>query len=179
MYEIEHRGVLTEQQYHSLYEVLTTHAENLGVDDKEVSYYIFPEKLLKVVNNLSRGTAVLSLKLTALGQGSAFKELEVPFDPKQFTSLNAICAEITAPQQIITGTQKRTNFMYSGIEIALKWSEDWGFHIELEKLIEDIKDKEAADLAIQDVANHFSITFMSEEEVSAFAHAVREKNKLL
>ena len=95
MYEIEHRAVLTEPQYDSLKKALAAQAEGLGTDDKEVSYFIFPDKLLKVVNNLSKGTAVLSLKLTALGQGSAFKELEVPFAPEQYATLNAICKEIT------------------------------------------------------------------------------------
>lgn len=177
MYEIEHRAILSKQQYENLKVLLSTQAKSLGSDDKDVSYYIFPEKLLKVVRNISKGTGVLSLKLNALGQGSAFKEFEVVFPIEQFDVMNTICGEVSTPQQIIVGTQKRSNFEYQGVEIALKWSEDWGYHVELEKLISNLADKDAADAAIVKVAKHFSITLMSEEEVAAFARSVKEKNK--
>ncbi len=177
MYEIEHRAVLLEKQHIELEAKLRLQAKNLGSDDKDVSYYIFPEKLLKVVRNVSKGTGTLSLKLSALGQGSAFRELEIPFPAEHFETMNAVCKEISTPQQVITGTQKRTNFEYQGVEIALKWSEDWGYHVELEKVVDSLSDKEMADTAIFEVAAHFSITLMSEEEVAEFARTVREKNK--
>ncbi len=63
MYEIEHRVVLTEEAYKILTAKLEKGAVLLGSDDKEVSYYIFPDKLLKVVRNVSKGTAKLSLSL--------------------------------------------------------------------------------------------------------------------
>lgn len=175
MYEIEHRAVISEEKYEDLKVALDDQAKSLGEDDKEVAYYIFPNRLLKVVRNISKGTGVLSLKLTALGQGSAFKELEIPFPVEDFDTMNSICKEISVPEQVIVGTQKRSNYEYHGVEIALKWSEDWGYHVEFERLISDLAGKDAADAEILEVAKHFSITVMSEEEVASFARAVRER----
>lgn len=177
MYEIEHRAVLTEETYRALAAKLEREAIRLGADDKEVLYYIFTDKLLKVVHNVSRGTGKISLKLQALGNGSSFQELEVPFPAESFEAMKNICDNISAPEQVIRGTQKRTNYSYKEVEIALKWSEDWGYHVEFEKMISDLKEKEATDAHIAEVAEHFSVSLMTEDEVAAFSAKVRASKK--
>lgn len=177
MYEIEHRAVLTEAAFKELSEKLALKATLLGADDKEVSYYIFPDKLLKVVRNISKGNAKLSLKLNPLGAGSSFQEFEVPFPEDSFETMKNICAGISAPDQVISGTQKRTNYEYQGVEIALKWSEDWGYHAEFEIMISEQSEKEAADDRIREVARILSVPLMTEKEVAAFSAEVRAKKK--
>ncbi len=177
MYEIEHRAVLTEEAHKELAERLAHEAAVLGTDDKEVSYYIFPDKLLKVVRNISKGTAKLSLKLNVLGAGSSFQEFEVPFPEESFETMRDICANISTPDQVIRGTQKRTNYEYKGVEIALKWSEDWGYHAEFEIMISDPLEKEAADARIREIAEALSVPLMTEEEVAAFSAQVRSRKK--
>jgi len=177
MFEIEHRAVLTEAEHSALEAALTSRAQLLGTDDKKVGYYIFPDKLLKVVHNISRGDAKLSLKLTALGEGSAFKELEVPFAEGSIETMKEICDLITCPQQVIWGTQKRTNYELEGVEIALKWSEDWGHHVEFEIVVPDLAEKDAADERIKDVAQSLAVTLMTEEEVAAFSAKARAARK--
>ncbi|MFA6414667.1 MAG: CYTH domain-containing protein [Candidatus Paceibacterota bacterium] len=177
MYEIEHRAVLTEEAYKQLAEKLAREATLLGADDKEVSYYIFPDKLLKVVRNISKGTGKLSLKLNALGAGSSFQEFEVSFPEDSFETMRNICKNISTPDQVISGTQKRTNYEYKGVEIALKWSEDWGYHVEFEVMISDLSGKQDADTHIREVAQNLSVPLMTEEEVAAFSAEVRAKKK--
>lgn len=177
MYEIEHRAVLTEEAYKMLEKKLTIEATLLGSDDKEVSYYIFPDKLLKVVRNISKGTAKISLKLNTLGTGSSFQEFEVSFPEDSFETMRSICNSICSPDQVITGTQRRTNYECDGVEIALKWSEDWGYHAEFEIMIPDLSGKEAADARIREVAENLSVPLMTEEEVATFSAEVRARNK--
>jgi len=177
MYEIEHRAILTEEEYHALTEKLTHEAILLGIDNKDVSYYIFPDKLLKVVRNISKNTAKLSLKLNTLGESSSFQEFEVPFPEDSFETMKSICNSISSHDQVISGTQRRTNYEYQGIEIALKWSEDWGYHVELEIMISDLSEKESADSRIIKVARSLSIPLMTDEEISNFLAEVRAKNK--
>ncbi|MBU6214796.1 CYTH domain-containing protein [Patescibacteria group bacterium] len=179
MYEIEHRAVLSEEAYRELAERLAREAVLLGSDDKEVSYYIFPDKLLKVVRNVSKGTAKLSLKLTALGAGSSFREFEVLFPEESFETMKNICENISTPDQVINGTQKRTNYEYLGVEIALKWSEDWGYHVEFEIMVSDLSEKESADARIREAAAALAVPLMTEEEVAAFSAKVRAQNKSL
>ena len=88
-----------------------------------------------------------------------------------------ICDSISAADQVISGTQKRTNYEYRGVEIALKWSEDWGYHAELEIMIPDLSEKEVADARITEVAKNLSISLMTEEEISTFLAEVRLKKK--
>jgi adenylate cyclase class IV len=177
MYEIEQRAVLNKDSYEVLRKALEARATNLGSDDKKVSYYIFSDKLLKIVHNVSKQSAKISLKLNTLGNGSLFEELEVSFDEDSLEKMKRICSAVSNPLQIIDGTQKRTNFAYEGVEIALKWSEDWGYHVEFEILIQDLTKKEAADLQIEKIAKEFSITLMTEKEVADFSANVRAKNK--
>lgn len=175
MYEIEHRALLTEETYGALAQRLAKETRGLGNDDKEVSYYIFPDKLLKVVRNISKGTAKLSLKLNVLGAGSSFQEFEVSFPEESFETMKSICSNISAPEQVISGTQKRSNYAYEGVEIALKWSEDWGYHVEFEIMVSDLSEKEGADARIREVAKRFSVPLMTEEEVAAFSAEVRSR----
>jgi adenylate cyclase class IV len=177
MYEIEHRALLNEDSYRVLEQTLNKTARLLGKDDKEVSYYIFPDKLLKVVHNISAGNAKLSLKMNVLGSGSSFQELEVPFPEASFETMKTICNTISVPKQVIHGTQKRTNYLFQGVEIALKWSEDWGYHAELEIMISDPSEKETADASIRKVAAALSVPLMTDEEVAAFSARVQAKRK--
>lgn len=178
MYEIEHRALLTEEGYKALAEKLDREAKLLGADDKEVSYFIFPDKLLKVVRNISKNTGKLSLKLNTLGTGSSFQEFEVPFPEESFETVKNICNNISTPEQVINGTQKRTNYEYQGVEIALKWSEDWGYHAEFEIMVSDPAEKGAADARIVAVAKELSVPLMTDEEVAAFLAKVRSSKKL-
>lgn len=177
MYEIEHRAVLTEEAYNELAERLVKEATLIGSDDKEVSYYIFSDKLLKVVRNISKKSAKISLKLNVLGAGSSFKEFEVPFPEESFEMMKSICEHISTPDQVISGTQKRTNYEYQGVEIALKWSEDWGYHVEFEIMISDLSEKKTADARIREAARALSVSLMTEAEVKAFQAEVESKKK--
>lgn len=177
MYEIEHRALLTEEKFKKLSDLLSSKAILLGKDDKQVSYYIFSDKLLKVVRNISQGTAKISLKFNTLGTGSMFQEVEVTFPEESFSDMHTICNEISSPDQIITGTQKRTNYKYDGVEIALKWSEDWGYHAEFEIMVSDPTEKETADTHIREVASILSVPLMTEKEIAEFSAAVRNKQK--
>ncbi len=64
-----------------------------------------------------------------------------------------------------------------GVEIALKWSEDWGYHAEFEIMISDLSEKNAADARIKEVAEVFSVSLKTEEEVGTFSADVRAKKK--
>jgi adenylate cyclase class IV len=177
MYEIEHRTLLTQDEYNALKERLLEKGVMLGEDNKEVSYYIYSDKLLKIVHNISKKTAKISLKLNALGSGSSFKELEVEFPEESTELMNEICGHISGADQVIQGTQQRTNFKYQNVDIALKWSEDWSYHAEFEMMISDLAEKEAADNHIKSVAESLGVTLMTEEEVAVFITKVREAKK--
>lgn len=115
--------------------------------------------------------------MSALGEGSSFQELEVPFDDSAFEAMKELCKAVSLPDQVIEGTQKRTNYVLDGVEIALKWSEDWGYHAEFEIMITSLSEKEEADAKIHAVAENLGITLMTDEEVKEFSDKVRSARK--
>lgn len=177
MIEVEQRGLLTKEEFERVESYLRAHATHLNEDHKYVEYFIYGDKLLKIIRNDSRQNATLSLKLNTLGNGALFKELECSLPWNQFSTLQEIMHAITTPDQVITGTQKRENFMLDSVEIALKWSEDWGYHFELEVKIDEETESARALELMGHVAEKLGVTIMSEAEVKEFSQKVRERAK--
>ena len=175
MYEIEFRTKFDVDKFNSLKEFLDGNAENLGEDNKDCYYYIFTDKLLKLVNNTSKKTAKISLKLSRIGDGAAFPEMEFYFPPQEFETAHRLFEALSLPAKVMYGPQKRTNYLYKNCEIALKYSDAWGYHMEIEQVI-DSKEKQAkAEADIRSVADELGITLMSEEELKEFTKIAESK----
>ena len=104
-----------------------------------------PDKLLKVVDNISKNNAKIVLKLNKIGKGSDFEEIEIPIGREQINDFVKILNALGFTDNIMHSFQKRQNYVYKGVEVALKHSEVWGYHLELEIMITDIKEKEQAE----------------------------------
>jgi len=165
--EVELRSQFNRAKYEELYRLFQHQAEQLGVDDKDMHFFIYPDKLLKVVNNLAKKTAKISLKLNKIGlAGNDFEEHEVFIAPEQV-------AETITIFKLIAGTEaeyqhtfnQRDNYNYKGVEIALKWSNNWGYHLELEKMVEIQEDVTAAEQEMQKLAEELGIRIMTQEEL--------------
>jgi adenylate cyclase class IV len=176
MLEIEKRGFLTEEKYNWLLDYLGENGENLGADDKEVVYYIYPDKLLKVVNNISKRSAKISLKMSKIGEGSAFPETEVFFEQEDFDKIKYIFDTIAKPEKIMDGIQKRKNFKYKDCEIAIKWSEAWGSHFEIEKMVSGHGEVGSAEKELHGIADELGIKILTDEELREFTKKA-EKNE--
>lgn|GEM_PF-3416252 len=154
---------------------LDERGEFLGEDDKEVIYYILPDRLLKLVNNTSKGTAKISLKLSRIGDGAAFPETELYFPPEQFETAHHLIENLGLPAKIMSGPQKRLNYQYKDCEIALKYSDIWEWHMEIEQMIEKKEDQLKAEAHIRDVAQELGVQLMTEDELKKFTQEA-EKN---
>lgn len=127
--EIEYRSICSEDDYNRIMSFLLQNGEDLGVDDKDSSFYILEKKLLKVVKNVSKNTAKVTLKLQEVGDGSGGKEFEYEIPVESVDTAKEIF-EILGFTERIDSFQKRHNFIYDGVEFAVKYSEDWSYHIE-------------------------------------------------
>lgn len=165
MIEIEKRGLLSLEKYNELLSFLDKSAESLGEDDKDVVYYIYPDKLLKVVHNLSKKNAKISLKMNKLGDGSSTLETEIVFSSEDFKNMKYILDVIGQAPQVIEGTQKRKNYIYKECEIAVKWSKDYGYHFEIEKVTEDKDTIEKIEKEIESVSEDLGVVTMTNEEI--------------
>ena len=67
--------------------------------------------------------------------------------------------------------------MYKGVELALKHTASWGYHMELEIVVNDISKKEKAERKVREVADKLGIKIMTEQEITEFAKKIDEQHK--
>lgn len=168
MIEVEFRARFSRDEYDRLKTLLDVHAENLGPDDKRSIYYIFKDRLLKIVHNISKKDAKISLKMNRLGEGSAFKEIEVHFSENDFDAMKELADHLDLPASVADESQQRINYIYKGCEIALKYGKTWGYHLEIEKMIPDTSIQDQTEKEIKAVADELGLHLMSEQEIVDF-----------
>ena len=174
--EIEFRAMFDKKKYSDLYNFLNKNAEDLGEDNKDVYFFILKDKLLKVVNNVSKKNAKIVLKLNRIGKGSDFEEIEIPIKQKETKKAINFFNELNITDNIIHSFQKRHNYVYKGVEIALKFSSEWQYHLELEIMISDKSQKESAERKIKKIAKELEVELMSDDELAKFVKKVENKN---
>lgn len=177
MFEIEFRARFSKEKFNALKNYLDEYAKCLGENNKDCYYYIFPDKLLKVVNNTSKKTAKISLKLNHIGNGAAFPEMEVYFSPQQFDTAKLLVDSLGLPAKVMHGPQQRIDYRYKDCEIALKYSDAWGYHLEIEQVVKTKEEQPKAEEKIRKVADELGVRLMSEEELKRFTQEAESKIK--
>jgi adenylate cyclase class IV len=160
--------MFSREKYDEVKAFLDARAECLGEDDKDVAYFIFSDRLLKVVHNMSKGDAKISLKLNRIGEGAAFEEMEFHFSENDFELAKKIFHNLKLPAKCKEEAQQRINYAYKGCEIALKYGETWGYHLEIEKMIVDVREQEVAEQEIRAIASELGVALMTEDELRRF-----------
>ncbi|WP_018351969.1 CYTH domain-containing protein [Longispora albida] len=169
--EIEFRARLTAAEREVLEGRLRVEALDLGQDDKEIVFYVLPDKLLKVVRNLTAQTAMVVVKTSRIGEGAAFPEIELPIADADIPAAVAVFDALGYAQLRHTAVTERHNYRFDGVDLAVKWSRDWGHHVELEIVLPDTagpEDQLEAERQIGAVADHLGVTVMTEEELRQF-----------
>jgi adenylate cyclase class IV len=77
----------------------------------------------------------------------------------------------------VPSSQKRHNYIYHGVELALKHSAEWGHHLELEVMIDDLAKKPEAEKLIEKVAGELGVQIMTDQELKDLTDAIEAKNK--
>lgn len=172
--EIELRARFDEDTHDRLVARLERDGEDLGRDDKHIYFYVLPDKLLKVTDNTAAGTAKISLKNSKIGQGVAFPETDIAIAREDVPAAVRVLNALGFERQMHDAFNRRHNFRFHGVEIAVKWSEAWGHHAEFEVLLDDDASHTAQEEAaerIQTVATELGIDLMSEQELAEFTAA--------
>lgn len=165
--ELEYRALINEAEYRKLMAFLDANATDLGEDDKDVFFFILPDKLLKVVDNKSKKTAKLVLKLNRIGQGSDFEEIEIQIDPSEVNKSVHMFKSLGFTE-IQQSFQKRHNYVFKGVELAVKYSDNWRYHVELEILLTNRKKQSEAEKQIHAVAEELGLKIMTDDELKEF-----------
>lgn len=169
--EVEFRSRFDKAKYDEVLDFLKRSAKDLGADDKRVWFFVMPDKLLKVTHNTSKRTAKITLKLTKIGHGSSFEETEFPIDEQDVEKAVNVFTAI-GHKYLVEPTILRHDFEYKGVELAIKYSKTWGYHLELEILIGSKDQEKETEKKIRVVADELGVEIMSEEELLKFTQDV-------
>ncbi|MGW3468766.1 hypothetical protein ACWDKQ_09900 [Saccharopolyspora sp. NPDC000995] len=176
--EVECRARFDWARHESLMAFLLANAENLGENNKHIHFYVLPDALLKVVHNLSSGTAKVSFKSNKIGQGAFFPEYEYAVDPAELETVVKTFNLLGFADARHDAHNERHDFRYKGVEIAVKYSEAWGYHAEFELVLPDGADRDAQRAALERIdtlASELGVQVMTEEELAAFTAEFEQK----
>ncbi|MFH1233618.1 MAG: CYTH domain-containing protein [Patescibacteria group bacterium] len=165
--EVELRSLLDEKQFFELKNCLAQKGKDLGEDNKDSHFFIFPDKLLKVTDNITKNNAKITLKLQKIGLGNDFEEIEVYFPREDADKIIRIFG-ILGFKNYMYSYQNRHNYVYKNIEFALKYTVSWGFHCELEIMVDNEQDVPNAVRQINTVASELGLKIMTDEELKEF-----------
>lgn len=174
--ELEYRALVTEEKHRELLEFFTKNGKDLGENNKHTFHFIFPDKLLNVIDLESKKEAKFALKLGKIGKGSHFEEIEISIDPKDFEKSVQFFKSLGF-DEVIESFQMRHDYEYKGVEFAVKHSGEWGYHVELEILLPDRSGLQEAEQKIRSAAEELGLKLMSEEELAAFTGAIEAKHR--
>ena len=134
IYEYEERAFLTEEQFLSIKGTLDALATYHEVDNKTSYFFVLPDVNVSIASSPAK--TVIKYKGGQLGLGNGFEEIEVPIEPNALNdSINLFSILLKTKPQI--SEQFRINYtLPDGIEVALKYTQTWGFHLEAEKTYE-------------------------------------------
>lgn len=178
--EIEMRARFPKGVHDQLVARLKAAGEDLGPDDKHIYFYVLPDQLLKVTDNTAADTAKITLKGSRIGQGAAFEETEFAIARDDVAAAVKLFNALGFEAAMHEAFNFRHNYRFDGVEIAVKWSEAWGYHAEFEVLLEDGAPDAAraeAEAKITDVAMALGVTLMTEQELADFTAAFEAAEK--
>jgi len=164
-YEYEERAFLTEDQFLSVKKQLEQLATSRQIDNKTSYFFVLPDVNVSIASSAKK--TVIKYKGGQLGLGNGFEEIEIPIAS---TSLNDAVKMLTTLLKVepMLSEQFRINYQLPGdIEVALKYTQTWGFHMEVEKTYEHSSDldteKQQAKKALDDLAQKLDISYIDDQ----------------
>ncbi len=166
--EVELRSLIDEKKFIELNDFLIKNGKDLGEDNKDSYFYHLPDKLIKVVNSETKNSAKLTLKLQKIGLGDDFEEIDVNFLPKDMNNVLRILDILGYGENHLYSYQNRHNYLYKGVEFAIKYTVSWGFHCEMEIVIDNKENVPKTIKQIEEVASELGLKTMSNDESKEF-----------
>jgi predicted adenylyl cyclase CyaB len=167
--EVEKRGFLTKDYYESIgFKLITLGAADIGENNSETIFFLLDNSQVKVQKNISKKIAKIAWKSDGNTGVESRKEIEVPININDFDSSVEIFSKILKNAQIFQTKQNRHDYRMNDIEIAIKYSDDWGYHIEIETIVHNSSDVANGLKLIKEFAQTINVTLILPDEEKAF-----------
>ena len=106
--EVEIRGLLTKEGYAQIINFLDKEGQNKELDDRKTTFFVMPEKTLKITEKVSQKKAKISLKTGDIVKDSSQTEFEIDINPSEFEAAENIFIKLGFTQ-IQRTEQRRIN----------------------------------------------------------------------
>lgn len=174
--EVEKRGIFDKATFDRLPKVLfELGANDLGPNDTETFFYVLENGQLKVQNQINKGTAKIVWKSGGFDGRSARNEVELTFDQKDVKSARDLLKKLFSNAKEVKTIQNRHDYRLEGTTISLKYSEHWGYHIEIDRMVEDSNAVADAEKLIASIASKLGVALFTQDEEQKFVAKILKK----
>jgi adenylate cyclase class IV len=173
--EVEFRALVSEADHARIKKFLDTHAKTLRHQEQASYYFHDSGKAFKLVHDKGQEQVRAAYKSKNITDAGHADEFEISIDPSQELAAVKMFKGLLGLDKVIYDEQVRTDYDYKRVEIALKWSEGWGHHLEFEVVVGLDSEIKAAEVLIQEVADELGVKLMTDQEVTDLVASIHEK----
>jgi adenylate cyclase class IV len=174
--EVELRGFFSdEKEFNDRLAALRAIASSVEEDHRDTVFFMIKDATLKVARLNSKRRAKIAYKGGDIVRSKAQKEIEMEIPYDSYDDAIAMFVALGFSDMQLT-QQVRYNLIVGEFEIAMKWSKDWGYHFEAEKVVCGETEAERAELDLAAFCHSHHLRALSEAEFEAFRTAVDTKH---
>ncbi|MCU0667360.1 MAG: CYTH domain-containing protein [Patescibacteria group bacterium] len=163
--EVERKAFITKQQYNNLAnKLLQLGAKDLGPNNTNTTFYITEKEQVKVQHQVSKGNAKMVWKSGGLVGKTSRQEIELVILPSEIAKANIFIERLLTNYKKYISNQLRHDYILNGLDIAIKYSDNWGYHLEIDKNVASDKHISKTLQCIEDLAKTLDIKLMSNQE---------------
>ncbi|MHA7820260.1 MAG: CYTH domain-containing protein [Erythrobacter sp.] len=174
--EVEVRGFLDSEGYANT----KSRLQDLGLtgtpDNRITTFFMVDGATLKVTNMVDLTSCKIAYKSGDIARSEFQNEIEIGIDPADFDSVVQMFQSLGFTD-IQETKQQRINYEIDSCSLALKWSEDWGYHFEVDKVVSSQSDVASARAKIEQVCKKIGLNPLSDDDFAAFCVEIAEKHK--
>ena len=170
MIEVEKLGTISGDTYKKLgAEIMALGGSDLGENNTNTVFFVSDESRVKVQHNTSKNTAKIAWKSGGGLDGvSARQEIELEIDPSRYENAVELLTAMLASSSKISSNQTRHDYRLGDVSIAVKHSEDYGYHVEFDLNVESEDETGGAEAEIFVTAERLNIRVLSASEEEEF-----------
>lgn len=177
--EVEKRGLLSKKQFEQLPTIiLSLGGIDLGKNDTESIFYLLVNMQVKIQHSTSRNTAKIAWKSGGVDGSPKREEIEVNISVQDYANAEQLMQKLLPDTQRFLTAQKRHDFILHDVQIAVKHSNDWGYHVELERLVDSETKAKDTLKNIDAIAKKLNVVLFTADEERQFVEdkiAARKK----
>ena len=177
-YEYEERAFFEEKDLAHIKDTLAKLAKSQKSDNKTSYFFVLPDINVSVASSPAK--TIVKYKGGQLGKSNGFVEHEFAIDPQGLPeALKLFSALLKLEPQI--SEQFRINYdMGDGVEVALKYTHMWGFHLEFEKVYQATDEagkgrrEGQAHAELTKLAEQLGVQFIDDATMAAFKEQCKQ-----